>query len=247
MSELAGTPPAIFVQSHGAQMPSSLMEVWRSRGIQCIAGSDLPSPVLMWGKAEADAILASAPPPLCGLVAMGGAGDSIPTTGGLEILRQGGLLVSLTTVTSFHLDATRLFHQALCARFNLSDDLKDFIELSLGEAVSNGVMHGNLAISSSLRQNVQGLNELVAAMAAGIANQEQASKRLEITAWENSSQLYLAVEDDGAGFDFDAAVVRARNDNALHGRGLPLIQSLCPSVSSHAGGRKLVMAWPLSP
>ncbi len=104
--------------------------------------------------------------------------------------------------------------------YNLSDDLKCNLMVSLTEAVSNAIIHGN---------------------------QKDSSKYVRIEISNSSSQLRVVVEDEGSGFDYQQLPDPTTSDKieCCGGRGVFLIRELCDTLEFKKNGRRVELYFEL--
>lgn len=158
----------------------------------------------------------------------------------LPTLEKHGLYMALSTSTAYSLAPARLFCNVLQRRHGLSGELRDAIELSVHEAVANGLLHGNLEIGSADRQSLEGLRRFGQAVSAHLDEPSLANRRIEVSAVVTDEAVEVAVIDSGPGYDPDALA----GDDGLErksGRGLELIRHFARSVEIAEGGRRLTM------
>ncbi len=105
-------------------------------------------------------------------------------------------------------------------QFQLSDDLKCNLMVSLTEAVSNAIIHGN---------------------------QNDKSKYVHIQVNTSPTELSITVEDEGQGFDYDQLPDPTCGDNieCCGGRGVYLIRKLCDTMEFTKRGRRVELRFAL--
>lgn len=178
-------------------------------------------------------------PPYSGFVEIGADGLSDVGRACLDAAERGGLCLSLTAVGAWACCASHLLGAAMNKRFGGDRDW-EAVDLCLSEAVTNAIIHGSLAVDSSLRETKEGLAAYAQAIQAGLGDPARAGKRVEITAIPlPDDEVQITVYDRGGGFDFEATLKTVLAQNAKHGRGLGLINRIAKSVSSLDGGRTL--------
>lgn len=104
----------------------------------------------------------------------------------------------------------RLAVQQVCQDVGLADDECAALDLALGEALANAVVHGGA--SASLCQK-------------DIAN-------VRVCAWDFQCQLIVEVRDSGCGFDppLPPYAMPSPDMDATHGCGLPLMEALTDAL-----------------
>lgn len=99
---------------------------------------------------------------------------------------------------------------------NLSEEDHGALLLSLSEAVTNAIMHGN---------------------------KQDSSKWVYVRAVRNGNDLEVTVEDEGDGFNPELLPSPVESDNLLRqgGRGVYLMKMYCKDVRFSKGGRALTL------
>jgi CheY-like chemotaxis protein/anti-sigma regulatory factor (Ser/Thr protein kinase) len=120
------------------------------------------------------------------------------------------------------------------------------VRVALTEALSNALFHGNLELSSELRQRDDDSYEQLARQRCGLPPYRE--RRIHVTAAVTPRQALYCIRDEGPGFDpsglpdpTDPANLEKRS-----GRGLLLIRTFMDEVSHNATGNQitLVKRWP---
>lgn len=127
-------------------------------------------------------------------------------------------------------------------RLGCGDDaLRTQIGVALVEALSNAMIHGNLEVSSALRQRDHEAYD--AEIARRRTTDPHASRRVRCTARQTAERVEYTVVDEGPGFDPGALPDPTRPENLLRlsGRGVLLIRTFMDEVAWSDGGRTLVM------
>ncbi len=157
-----------------------------------------------------------------------------------EALQGCGLYMGMSTASAYYTEPARLFAKALDARLSLGDDLRDGIELALHEAVVNGLLHGNLDISSDGRDTLDGFSRYCDTISYRLAQGDLAGRLIEIFALWGKDHVDVAVVDSGKGYDLDALSI-SPDPSRKSGRGLTLIRQLAQSVTITDQGRHMTM------
>jgi len=158
-------------------------------------------------------------------------------------LGAGGFQASLCTRTAWSLDTAAVFCDGLLARDLLPDYLRHDVELSLHEAVINAVLHGNLAMGSSLVDDPAEFEAFCRRLSATLEDPDKAGKRVGLTACRGQGHLSVAVQDQGAGFD--PALVRPSRLESKSGRGLEIMRTMASDVTIEDGGRRVTLIFSL--
>ena len=116
--------------------------------------------------------------------------------------------------------------------------------LALHEALTNAVVHGNLEVSSELRES----DELAYAgvLASRAADPRYATRTVDVRASYDGVRASWAFTDEGPGFDVGAVLRRLEEHDPAEerpgGRGLLLMQAFTDEVRFEEGGRRVVLS-----
>jgi anti-sigma regulatory factor (Ser/Thr protein kinase) len=115
--------------------------------------------------------------------------------------------------------------------------------LALNEALTNAVIHGNLDLSSDLReQNGQAFAD---AVAERCRDARYATRRVDIRVSCDPGAVRWMFTDEGRGFDVERVMRRLAEDDNLErasGRGLMIMQAFVDHLRFEEGGRRVVLA-----
>ena len=113
--------------------------------------------------------------------------------------------------------------------------------MALEEALNNAFYHGNLEISSELKED--GSSRFV-----DLAREREQllpwkGRCVRITELVSSFGLWVSIQDDGAGFDVAAAIERCNDPEALlaSGRGLLMMRAFSDEVFYNASGNEVTL------
>jgi CheY-like chemotaxis protein/anti-sigma regulatory factor (Ser/Thr protein kinase) len=115
------------------------------------------------------------------------------------------------------------------------------LSVALQEALTNAIYHGNLEISSELRQDDE---DAFDALAEDRRNQEPyRSRQVRVHAQIDRQAARFVIGDDGPGFDASTLGPSIDPDalNHLSGRGLLLIRTFMDEVSFNTSGNEITM------
>lgn len=119
---------------------------------------------------------------------------------------------------------------------------REHIFTILSELFNNSLDHGLLRLDSSMKSNAAGFAEFYSQREQRLAKLKDAEivVRLNHQPLEDSGggRLKIVVQDSGAGFDHSNISAKPEGNQALSGRGIPLIRSLCQSLEYHGRGNK---------
>lgn len=117
------------------------------------------------------------------------------------------------------------------------------LTLALHEALTNAVVHGNLELSSELKE--RGDNAFAEALAERAADPHYAERPVEVRIDYDGERCRWAITDQGKGFDVARALARADSPEPdvllSSGRGILLMRSFLDEVRYESGGRRVVL------
>ena len=158
----------------------------------------------------------------------------------LPTLERSGLYMALSTTTAYSLAPAHMFCKVLAQRFDIGDELRDAIELSVHEAVVNGLLHGNLEVGSGDRQTLDGFRRYCETIETQLQDPSLAGRCIEVSAVALETSIELTVVDSGPGYD-TGNLADNEDPDRKSGRGLQLIRHFAQDVQIGEGGRKLSM------
>lgn len=158
--------------------------------------------------------------------------DSSPT---MEITRWelGNDLAEITPVVS-------LLEMRL-ARFAIDDTSRIQVSVALREAIVNAMLHGNLELASSLKEEDPDAHDKLASERR--AQDPYKGRKVRVTVTETNDAVSYMVSDDGAGFDLTSVrdPLDLENLERTSGRGLFLIRTFMDEVKHTNGGKTITM------
>src|SRR5262245_28106851 len=117
------------------------------------------------------------------------------------------------------------------------------LTLALHEALTNAVIHGNLDVSSDLKE--QGDHAFAEAVAARCADPAYGGRLVEVEARYDGHGATWVFTDQGKGFDHAAALRRLGeppDPDKPSGRRLMMMRAFVDEVRFEQGGRRVVLA-----
>jgi Histidine kinase-like ATPase domain len=134
-----------------------------------------------------------------------------------------------------------LLLEDLCVMGDCDSTGRMQVGVALQEAISNGVYHGNLEISSGLRQEDELQYYALANKRRGLAPYRD--RRIQIHARVNRGEACFVIQDEGPGFDTPNMDRHVEPEELLRirGRGLLLIRSFMDDVKHNAEGNRITM------
>lgn len=117
--------------------------------------------------------------------------------------------------------------------------------LAFQEAFANALEHGNLELSSSLKDeiNAAGVDKYSIERRERLKDPHYAKRKVYISTDYDGSALIVKIRDEGKGFLHQQADIfdLKKNNLSCHGRGLAMINSSVDEAYYQEGGRQLVM------
>ncbi len=121
---------------------------------------------------------------------------------------------------------------------------KGSMELALEEAITNAIIHGNLEISSKLKEEdfdlfEQAVSERMTAPPFG-------GRKVKISYGYNRQSAIFRIEDEGPGFDWRHFLGKEVAPDMLpHGRGIIIIRTFASSVAYNESGNAITLTFDL--
>ncbi|MDT0595231.1 ATP-binding SpoIIE family protein phosphatase [Glaciecola petra] len=124
---------------------------------------------------------------------------------------------------------------ALMHSADMVGDLRQRAFTVFAELISNALDHGILDLDSDLKNDVAGFADYIELKEKRLANMEDTDK-LEMTLeyQPETEEIAFSIKDSGKGYDAKSS--SSKNELALSGRGMPLINKLCKQVEVIAPG-----------
>lgn len=192
--------------------------------VLCLVGSgpDMAAPVL-WTR------------PVIGWIEVGTLDDAAL---GTMLRRAAGAacFVSLTSATAHEVPLSAAATAVLAKTSGLSSEALSDVEVALHEAVSNGLIHGNLQVSGMNALDVGALDTFSEVLADRLNRPEYARRRLEILCRLAERALTVEVIDEGPGYQ-----PSPRQPGGPSGRGLAMIATVADDYKVLDGGRRICM------
>lgn len=197
------------------------------------------------GAAHVDAVRQGLAPPFSGFVELGDEGLLGVGLRCFETVRAGGFSLSLLTGQAYRLNTTELLSEGIRRNMGLAaGKAADLIEICMGEAIGNAVIHGNLGIPNHLRTTSKGFERFRHVLHERLADPVLSRRRVEINVMPRGGDfLTISVSDQGHGFDLAGQLSRGVQSDAKSGRGLAMMRKVCASLLGEDGGRTLVMTF----
>jgi len=132
--------------------------------------------------------------------------------------------------------------QEQMVRMRLCDErTKSRLGVALEEALLNGIYHGNLELSSHLRQD--GGNQFETLAEVRRQQSPYCERRLHVEVRISPREAHIVVRDEGHGFDVSALPDPTAEENLLKasGRGLLLIRTFMDEVYHNSSGNQITM------
>lgn len=117
---------------------------------------------------------------------------------------------------------------------------KNRVTLALHEALTNSIVHGNLEISSELKNDYS--DRFTEMLAVRSSQHKYASRIVRIIVDYSESCITWSIADEGRGFDVQSVLARAESEDVSllpSGRGLMMIKAFMDGVEYDRGGRRI--------
>jgi len=115
--------------------------------------------------------------------------------------------------------------------------------LALHEALTNSIIHGNLELSSDLKERCD--NAFAEAVAERAADPRYGTRPVEVHFDYDGERCHWTFTDQGKGFDVARALARARQPDSeamlASGRGILLMRAFLDDVRYELGGRRAIL------
>lgn len=127
-------------------------------------------------------------------------------------------------------------------RLGYDETLKTHIGISLMEAISNAIIHGNLEVDSALRR--AGREHYQRMIDIRRAEEPYSKRRVRCIAHETPHRVEYVVEDEGPGFDPGTLPDPTTPENLLEvsGRGIMLMCTFMDKVEYSENGNRVTMS-----
>lgn len=142
-------------------------------------------------------------------------------------------------------DIARIFTEALQRRLFFSKALQESIQLALHESIVNGLIHGNLQLSSNLRQSARDFIEYARLLNERLNDPTYAQKSMSLLATWTDERLEIKIRDEGAGYTAVSTIKNTAQPapQAKSGRGLRLIAGISDSCTIDDFGREVTLSF----
>jgi len=115
------------------------------------------------------------------------------------------------------------------------------VGVALEESLLNAIIHGNLEVSSKLRDLDDGSYEKLIALRVGKSPYKD--RRVEVVAQFSAEQVEFVIRDEGPGFDVSQLPDPTDPENVAraHGRGVLLMRTFMDEVSYNETGNQVTL------
>ncbi len=121
---------------------------------------------------------------------------------------------------------------------------KGSMELALEEAITNAIIHGNLEVSSKLKEEDYDLFEQ--AVSERMAAPPFGGRKVKISYDYDRQNAMFRIEDEGPGFDWGHFLKKEVGTDMLpHGRGIIIIRTFASTVSYNEAGNAITLTFKL--
>ncbi len=155
-----------------------------------------------------------------------------------------GLSFLLTGPLVYKYDVAYIFTGALQSRRKFSDARRKAIHLAVHESLVNGLFHGNLELSSSMRQDVVGFVSYLDLISRRLNSPKYAKKAISICSVWNKFKLEIKIKDEGMGYSLAQILKRDSGDaSSKSGRGLQIIAHAVDSCTIDNYGKEITLSF----
>ena len=154
-----------------------------------------------------------------------------------------GLGFLLTGPVIYRFDVAQIFASALKERFHFSDYRFDSIHLALHEALVNGLIHGNLHLTSRMRQSAQTYQSYSDLLRKRLNTPAFARKAIDISAEWSDLKMKIIIRDEGMGYSLSEILKHPPSIESKTGRGLRIIASAADSCTIDNYGREIALSF----
>lgn len=152
--------------------------------------------------------------------------------------------VLLTCPVIYACDIARIFVDALQRRLFFSRKRMEGIHLALHESIVNGLIHGNLQLSSNLRQSARDFIEYARLLDERLNNPAYAQKSMSLWAAWDEEKLEIKIRDEGTGYAAAPVIQQATPPlRSKSGRGLRIIAGTADSCTIDDFGREITLSF----
>lgn len=160
-----------------------------------------------------------------------------------ENIYSDGLGFLLTGPVIYNIDVAQIFTKALQDRRHFSDFRMASIHLALHEALVNGLIHGNLNLSSLKRQNLTEYQEYGKTVQKRLTKPAFARKAISITAKWTRPKMKITIRDEGMGYSLSEILKQSPTVQSKSGRGLRIIASAADSCTIDNYGKEISLSF----
>jgi anti-sigma regulatory factor (Ser/Thr protein kinase) len=115
--------------------------------------------------------------------------------------------------------------------------------VALHEALTNAMVHGNLELSSELKERADG--SFAEALAARLTDPVLSSRGVDVVVDYDGQRCRWIITDEGRGFNVEKALARAASEDPeiilASGRGIVIMRSFMDDVRFELGGKRVVL------
>lgn len=151
--------------------------------------------------------------------------------------------VLLTCPVIYACDVAKVFVEALDYHLNFSKNRYEGIHLALHESMVNGLIHGNLQLSSNLRQSARDFIEYARLLDERLNDPAYAQKSMGVWATWDMEKLEIKIRDEGAGYSSLPIMTTQPTLRSKSGRGLRIIAGTADSCTIDDFGREITLSF----
>ena len=161
-------------------------------------------------------------------------------------LARNDLIVALCTRTTFPIKISHYLIGMVARSLGRGSETLADLELAVHEAYSNGLIHGNLEISSHLRGSMEDYRRYSEKIEQRLNDPDYGDRAIVIgvRVRPGEQEAVISIEDEGPGYTEHMSI---DDDARKHGRGLGIIRDLVSEVKTFDRGSRveLTCRWPV--
>ncbi len=151
--------------------------------------------------------------------------------------------ILMTCPVIYACDIAQIMSKALDRHLNFSKTRYEGIHLALHESMVNGLIHGNLQLSSNLRQSARDFIEYARLLDERLNDPAYAQKSMSLWATWDIEKLEIKIRDEGAGYTAMPLMQTQPGIRQKSGRGLKIIAGTADSCTIEDFGREITLSF----
>lgn len=166
------------------------------------------------------------------------------------LLQSGAWFASVSSKNIFGSTLVAHLSQKVSDECQIDEANQELMRTAIEEAVCNGVVHGNLELTSPAMDSFDEFTSFYALIDERIKIPEFGDRYITVQTWVDNSDVWVSVTDEGLGYE-PITEKRTQDKNVRSGtipkekrrsgRGMNIIRSLTKDVHIDRGGRRMSM------